>query len=78
VRGGFALVPTFDERLRYYETHRDQFATLADFLPQLMDGAGKASAKAAADGPEKTTAGQCGIQVAVAAPALPAGASTGQ
>jgi hypothetical protein len=29
-------VPVFDTRLRYFEAHRAEFRTLADFLPQLL------------------------------------------
>ncbi len=70
VHGGFAMVPNLDERLRNYEAHRDQFATLADFLPQLM--AGKAS-KAAAGNADKAPSLQCGVQVAAATPVSVAG-----
>ena len=64
--GGFAMVSGFDTRLRYYETHRDQFATLADFLPRLLEGI---PAKTAATGLEvKTTPAQCSVQVAAAIP----------
>ena len=76
VHGGFAMVPGLDERLRNYEAHRDQFATLADFLPQLV--AGKASAKAAAAGVEKSGPVQCGIPVAATTSGSPAGSSSGQ
>ncbi len=75
VRGGFAMVPSLDQRLRNYETHRDQFATLADFLPQLM--AGKPSKPAAGEA-VRAASTQCGIQVAAATPTSPAGPSSGQ
>jgi hypothetical protein len=79
VRGGFAMVTGFDERLRYYETHRDQFATLADFLPQLMAGPGKTLAKAgAANADPKAASARCGIQIAAATPISPVGPSSGQ
>jgi hypothetical protein len=78
VRGGFALVPGFDERLRHYEAHRDQFATLGDFLPQLMAGVGTASDKAGAADTGNTGAAQCGVQVAAVKPSSPVGSASGQ
>ena len=65
VRGGFALVPDFDERLRYFEVHRGQFRTLAEFLPQLVAGAVNSSAKA---GSADAVPAQCGTQIAATDP----------
>jgi hypothetical protein len=79
VSGGYAMVASFDARLRFYEAHRDQFATLADFLPQLLASAAKTPAKAvAADAEPKTGSGQCAIQVAAVAPESLGAPSGGQ
>jgi hypothetical protein len=76
VHDGFAMVPSLNERLRNYETHRDQFATLADFLPELI--AGKASSRAVGGGAEKGAPAQCPVQVAATTPANAVGPSSGQ
>jgi hypothetical protein len=82
VRGGYAMVPAFDARLRYYEAHRDQFPTLADFLPQLIAGGSKNdptnSAVTAVDPGLKALAGACGTQIAAAAPESTGAPSGGQ
>jgi spore germination cell wall hydrolase CwlJ-like protein len=79
VSGGYAMVASFDARLRYYEAHRNQFATLADFLPELLAGAAKTPAKAVASGAEpKTGSGQCAIEVAAVGPESLGAPSGGQ
>jgi hypothetical protein len=79
VRGGFAMVAGFDERLRFYEAHRDQFVTLADYLPQLIANSGKIPAKSgAADADSKAASARCGFQIAATTPESPVGSSTGQ
>ena len=41
IRLGNRLVPVFAERLKDYETHRDRYRKLADFLPRLLSDQGK-------------------------------------
>lgn len=75
-RGGFAMVAGFDTRLRYYEAHRDQFATLSDFLPRLLEGV---PAKTVAAGVEaKAISRQCRVQIADAAPGSDGRPTAGQ
>lgn len=40
IRAGHNLVPKFETRLRYFEAHRAEFATLGAYLPELL-GTGK-------------------------------------
>ncbi len=73
---GFAMVTGFDTRLRYYETHRDQFATLSDFLPKLLEGL--PSKVVANTGDAKTAPTQCSVQIAAVGSESVAPATGGQ
>jgi hypothetical protein len=68
VRNGYTMVPFFEARLRYYEAHRDQFATLANFIPQLIAGANKSdpTKNVVAATEPKAAVTQCGIEIAAA------------
>ena len=72
VRNGFTMVPTFNARLRYYEAHRDQFATLASFLPQLVAGESKGNpTESVAATDTKAGVTQCTVEIAASQASAP-------